>query len=531
MSTSIAPGDRARERAESVTRRVLAAALAPVAAAIVWSEGWRASRQAITHDEAITYLNWVSQPWSQLTRNYTANNHVLHTVLAKLATAAFGASPFSLRLTALVSGAAFLALLVALSRGAWGGRAAAVLGFASLAFHPVLLDAFACARGYGPASATLLLAMLCMQRLLSAGTRPGRPALLGLGVVLATTVAFQLAFAFGAFGLAATFTLLAGRLHPGTRAWRRILLYTWAPALALLTALLGPILTAAGPNRFRYGTESWRATLETWAPFQFRHVDAISARWSAVTGLDRFVHDWGPILLVALLAITSLGALQALLLVARPSAQHTPHTPHTPATLPTPGTPSPAAVLFALCGGATALTVLATTLPHLAIDLPLPYKRTALPIALFVAVATPSALASIRTRSPGGRFGALSIATLLAVVAALELSVFPASEFAQWRYDTGSERVHHELARLAPPDRPLRVVSLPFWYAPAQNYYRAVNGSTWLLEVDRKLVPDRHYDLALVPRSRLGNPELAPLLGAVRYEDEASQCCIVDVKP
>ena len=41
---------------------------------------YRAATQSITHDEAFTYLQFVSGPWSNLFSNYDANNHVLTSV-------------------------------------------------------------------------------------------------------------------------------------------------------------------------------------------------------------------------------------------------------------------------------------------------------------------------------------------------------------------------------------------------------------------------------------------------------------------
>jgi len=48
---------------------------------------WRAAGQSITGDEAITFRRYVDAPWSSLWSAYDANNHILHSILAKLSAA------------------------------------------------------------------------------------------------------------------------------------------------------------------------------------------------------------------------------------------------------------------------------------------------------------------------------------------------------------------------------------------------------------------------------------------------------------
>jgi len=61
---------------------------------------WRAWGQALTIDEADTYLSHASR---KLLGFPGPNNHMLNTLLMRLATKAFGVSGFTLRLPALLN--------------------------------------------------------------------------------------------------------------------------------------------------------------------------------------------------------------------------------------------------------------------------------------------------------------------------------------------------------------------------------------------------------------------------------------------
>src|SRR4051794_13284194 len=61
---------------------------------------YRAARQDITMDEAVTVSHWVLRDGYQWTPD--TNNHMLNTLLMKISTSVLGISPFSIRLPAIL---------------------------------------------------------------------------------------------------------------------------------------------------------------------------------------------------------------------------------------------------------------------------------------------------------------------------------------------------------------------------------------------------------------------------------------------
>lgn len=146
---------------------------------------YRAATQSIIHDEAFSYLRFISGPWSNLYTTYDANNHVLYTILARFSVAVFGVSELSLRLPSLIAGFFFVLGAAALLRPirlAW----IRWLALLAVSLHPLILDFAVAARGYG-LSLTLLvwaLVFLEQERDIVAGL------LLGLAVSANLTIAF-----------------------------------------------------------------------------------------------------------------------------------------------------------------------------------------------------------------------------------------------------------------------------------------------------------------------------------------------------
>ena len=65
---------------------------------------YRAATQSVVYDEAFTYLAFLAGSPSRVFTEYTANNHVLFRLLARLTTGMFGLSELTLRLPTVVAG-------------------------------------------------------------------------------------------------------------------------------------------------------------------------------------------------------------------------------------------------------------------------------------------------------------------------------------------------------------------------------------------------------------------------------------------
>jgi hypothetical protein len=103
--------------------------------------------QPMRYDEAYTFLNYVNGDFTRAFYYPIPNNHVLHTLLAKLSTHIWGAHPESIRLPALLAGIASIPLVFCLCRELLRGPSG-LFAAASIAVFPYLVLYSTNARGY-----------------------------------------------------------------------------------------------------------------------------------------------------------------------------------------------------------------------------------------------------------------------------------------------------------------------------------------------------------------------------------------------
>ncbi len=116
----------------------------------------------ITWDEAFTYTYFVTKPFPVIVADYSyPNNHILHTLLAKLSTMLFGVGKISLRLPAFLAGVLAMPVCYLFIRGMFN-RYIAVLALALVAASGSLIEYSALARGYS-------ITWLCMVSALALG--------------------------------------------------------------------------------------------------------------------------------------------------------------------------------------------------------------------------------------------------------------------------------------------------------------------------------------------------------------------------
>ena len=125
--------------------------------AFLWAIA-RAAVQAITIDEADTYLVWVARPnpsqWQA-----SSNNHVLNSLLMRLTTGLFGVSPLTVRAPALLGAAVYIMAGWALCRLIAPALRAQWPLFVALVFNPFIFDYLVAARGYALALGFLTAAI------------------------------------------------------------------------------------------------------------------------------------------------------------------------------------------------------------------------------------------------------------------------------------------------------------------------------------------------------------------------------------
>ncbi len=112
----------------------------------------------ITHDEASTFLVYVTQPLSNTFLGIPplAANHILHTLLVKCSAYLFGNEVFFLRLPVLLSYLLYFFFSLLLLQRLTSKPFWIFVGLSSLHFHPYLLEFFALSRGYGLSIALMM---------------------------------------------------------------------------------------------------------------------------------------------------------------------------------------------------------------------------------------------------------------------------------------------------------------------------------------------------------------------------------------
>lgn len=125
--------------------------------------------QPMRYDEAVTYMYFVRLPWAEALSTYTyPNNHLFHTLLAKISVAAFGNFPWALRIPAFVAGILVVPASYAVVRALYGARAA-LIAAGLLASSGVLVLYSTNARGYSFVVLAFLLLVLLALRLRRGG--------------------------------------------------------------------------------------------------------------------------------------------------------------------------------------------------------------------------------------------------------------------------------------------------------------------------------------------------------------------------
>lgn len=131
--------------------------LLAAAFAVFWAI-LRVCVQAITIDEAFTYLHFAAPPlyvvWEP-----NSNNHVLNSLLMWIATHSFGASNITVRAPALLGAALYVFVCYFLCKSITNKFILRLALFICLIYNPLIFDFMVAARGYSLADAFLLAAI------------------------------------------------------------------------------------------------------------------------------------------------------------------------------------------------------------------------------------------------------------------------------------------------------------------------------------------------------------------------------------
>ncbi|HTS51626.1 MAG TPA: glycosyltransferase family 39 protein [Bryobacteraceae bacterium] len=422
---------------------------------------YRAATQSITHDEGVTYENFVAAPWSIVFNSYDANHHVLHTIFCKIFVDLLGVSPLTLRLASVLSGLLYLYLVFRICERLFGTGWYLPLSALLLSLNPYLLDFESAARGYGMAVAFLFLALWEMLEWLD---KPESGRLIRAGLALGLSIGANLVLAPPAIGLALMFLLAVWNQRRSFKPTVTVTkkgtkketpnpfptlgqaLVRFALPLVGIAALivLSPLSNSSG-QQFYIGAASLRA------------------------GAESIVHNSlqpAPGWLISALALAVLPAviIAAALIAWRAASRWIASTLLERTILLTGG-----AMLIALAG------VLAS---HLLFDVPYPESRTAI-YWIPLLTLTGLALAYLWERAT------VILALPMAACIAMYIAQFRVTYYADWPYDRDDRAIANLIREHKPAADRKAVVEGSWQLEPSINFYRVSDHLDWMQEVER----------------------------------------------
>ena len=232
---------------------------------------YRANEQSVTHDEALTYREWVLRDWNSIRAKFSSNNHTLHSLAVKASTSLFDLSNMGLRLPAILGGLLYLIAAEGVCRLMFKRFTAYALSLSALVACPFVLDYMTVARGYSMALGFFMMALWQSRRMLALHEREGIAWLKGhvlMSLFCALSVASNLSFAFANLGLLlahflATFENAKEIASKGwwKRNWIGVVRLTIPGALLYLA--INPGVFGYDKETMFFGARSWSDSLQS----------------------------------------------------------------------------------------------------------------------------------------------------------------------------------------------------------------------------------------------------------------------------
>jgi len=460
---------------------------------------YRAATQSITHDEAVTYQRYASGPLYQLVSSSDANNHVLHSLLCRLAVGVLGPVEIAVRAASLVGGILFLAMIARVGWRVWGASATPVLAVLVLGLNPFVMDYLSIARGYSLALGLWVAALDQLLALVLGAPRPRvgptmahwDAAVRRASRLLALALLANLTFLPTALGLAVCWAAWARQarrqaLGEGPREFRRWVWRCLVRPGAMVFASLAIAFVKLRPRQFYYGAgtvaESLRGLVypsfahhpQTWpwnnqAPWFTTLLDAIALAVVPALGLG----------LIALWALAARGLRRG---------------------GPEDDGAAPSFWLFYLAAGALCLALVQVAALH-ALGVKLPLERTGLfflPPFFLALLALGPAFPAMRPVRPIVTAGML----LLCIVWGVQLQT---DHYRAWVYDSDSRSVFRQIVTQHQLEPKLRLrVGATWLLAPALNFYRDAFNADFVQRIARQDRYPADTDLYVIAAPRYG---------------------------
>lgn len=423
----------------------------------------RAHVQAITIDEAESYLIWVARAepshWVP-----AANNHLLNSLLTRFFTAVFGASHLTVRAPALMGAAIYTCAAYSLCRLLTREVLLQWLVFVCLVWNPFVLDYMVAARGYSLAVAFLMCAIA-----IAAHCQRERDGQVPSTIVpcalcsISAALSFAANFSF-AFANAATMLIIflwACRLRTHSLKQRaQVLAACTAPGL-LVTLLLSASLVLQWPRgQLWYGATSLHETVSSVVEASLYELNPQIVNPLLYPALKRLA----PLLLPALGALCLTRLIQ--LLLHRRSRRET-------------NDRWPEAFGAAL-SGILLLSLGVHWLSFRLFHLLLPRGRTALyvvPLATLII----GAIAAIPSPSRAGRLCRLGLISLLFFTGVYFFLCLRLTYFKEWKWNADVNTVYRVVSCYNRIYGVKDIVS-SWQYVSALNFYRKLSGDETIPE-------------------------------------------------
>jgi hypothetical protein len=492
-----------------------------IAACVFAVNIYRAAHQSITADEAFTFDWYIVTPLDWFFTIYSANNHVLQTLLSRISVQTLGLSELTFRLPSLLGGLLYLVFVYKVCRHVFKNQWTFLLGMAALTLNPFIMDYLSAARGYGMALGLFMAALYLVIRFLD---DPWESAdadhVSGAAILLGLSISANLVFLFPAIALSITLTLLRLADAKQTGDWNQRLAWiidrVWLGMAVPAVLLLAIPLAHASRNAFYFGKDSLRETARSVVERSLFHQYEI-LRPETIPGMvsrtTEIVTDW----IVPLMLAVALAALAPVCWrwLRERDFQRLGKLDRT----------------YFLIGTVFAISLGMSLAAHALAGVAYPSDRTAIYLAALLTfewiMLIEKALALPRVHRALGMLASAPAA----IAILLFLSGFTTSYYYEWRYDAGTKRIFRLLQGrvLQGKDqfssaRQMKV-GVTWMLDFSFNFYRRMYHADWLAKVTRDppaaggfdyyvLLPDdeeaiRKLGLRVIYRDPISYQELA----------------------
>jgi hypothetical protein len=474
---------------------------------------YKAWTLSITIDEAFTYNNWCTGPFSAFFTLSGYNNHPLNTQLCRASVTLFGPGEFTLRLPSVLFSLLYFASMYRLARLLFGASGWLLLTVAVNCANPLVLDHFSTARGYGMGLALWTLGAYYVARWISKPDAERAPIKAGAAMGLAVAAYMTEAFAVAALSASLLTIYLVDRAR--NQGWAGMSSFAhrvaWpfvATGLAVgLPILWGP-LSLARPDGID-GTTVYRLGVKTFldAVLTYRPTAVSSLMWGPL-------HKWPWVALLVLFGMLLIAAVVILRRWAR--VKRLDDLPLVDRQL----------LVF---GTALLVTFLLLRIEPAVLHHPFFGQRRLLFTLPVIFLACPLWLVWLATLGSWGRAASRAGAVVLALLCAHMATQFTPRWFFGWDFDAGTKAIANLLRHTRPASRtePVRVGATSY-LSHSLNFYRSVYRMDWIAPVTLN-GPACLYDYYVVLENELaglgrGEPR-------VLYRDDVAHTVLAESGP